>query len=688
MMDSEKYSPAGDILETETGNIRKLGRLENLLVAVVAISWAVYQLALPSILVLDSTTQRSVHLAFALVLVFLTVPGMKKWTRLRFLSAKNCIPLADTFLAVIGGAAALYMTLDYEGISLRAGAPLFRDLFAGIVLVAVLLEATRRIVGPALSLIAVLFSAYAFLGPYMPDLLAFKGVSLTKYVSHIALSTEGIFGIPLGVSSSIVFLFVLLGALMDRAGAGLFFTGIALSLLGRYKGGVAKAAVVASGATGIISGSSIANIVTTGPFTIPLMKKAGYPAKKAAAIEVAASTDGQLMPPIMGAAAFIIAEYVNVPYVEVVKAAIIPALASYFGLLCISHLEASKHGIRGIDPADLPRFKETLVKGVHYLVPLGVLLYELMVKRHSPELAAFRAITALVGVIFYQEIRSAIEKNRGPVEGMKRSILVIAGGLVQGSKNMMAVALACATAGIIVGVVNMGIGGMISGVVESLSMGNIFLLLLITAVSCLIIGMGLPTTATYIVMASLTAPIIVEVGGIYGFLIPIMAAHLFCFYFGILADDTPPVGLAAYTAAAIAQSDPVSTGIQGFLYDIRTSSIAFMFIFNPDLILFGITSWTQGLLVLSMALVGMSAFSNLAQGWCIIKNRWYDIPFFLCTWFILSNPGAVASFFNVDREHRYYFYFLGLIVYALAILIQKIRQARNPGLQSGQLHGL
>jgi TRAP transporter 4TM/12TM fusion protein len=507
----------------------------------------------------------------------------------------------------------------------------------------------------------------------MPAILAFKGVSLSKYLSNITLSTEGIYGIPLGVSSAIVYLFVLLGALLDKAGAGRFFTNLALSFLGRFKGGAAKAAIMASGATGLVSGSSIANIVTTGPFTIPLMKKIGYPPKKAAAVEVAASTDGQLMPPIMGAAAFIIAEYVNVPYIEVVKAAAIPAFASYFGLFCIAHLEASKLGIEGLPPEDIPSFTGTLKKGVHYLVPLAVLLWELVYLRHSPELAAFRSILLLFVVIFYQEIRKAISEKRGVGSGITESFRIIMNGFIQGSKNMMSVALACASAGIIVGVVNMGLGGMIAYVVEVLSAGNIFLLLFITAIASLVIGMGLPTTATYIVMASLTAPIIVNVGSLFDFIIPLMAAHLFCFYFGILADDTPPVGLAAYAAAAIAESDPIPTGIQGFLYDIRTSCIAFMFVFNPELILHNINNWPQAILIFVMALIGMSSFECFAQGWCLTKNKLYDIPFFLAAWFILFHPGGVATLFNVDQTMKYYFYPLGIAIYAAVVGIQRLR---------------
>jgi len=665
---------AESIVKAESGNLRRMGRFENLIVGSVAISWALFQLSIASFLILDSTKIRAIHLAFAMTLCFLVIPCIKRQRR-RFhrISSTEGIPVTDYILCIIGSLSALYIVIDYEGITMRAGIPLPRDIVVGVVLILLLLEASRRVIGPALSIIAILFTAYAFLGPHMPDVFAFKGVSLKKYMSNITLSTEGIYGIPLGVSASIVYLFVLMGALLEVAGAGRFFTDLALSLLGRFKGGAAKAAVVSSGATGLISGSSIANIVTTGPFTIPLMKKIGYPPKKAAATEVAASTDGQLMPPIMGAAAFIIAEYVNVPYIEVVKAAAIPAFVSYFGLFCITHLEASKLGIKGLPPEDLPDLKKTLKGGLHYLLPILVLLYELVVLRHSPELAAFRAIVVLTGVIVYQELR----KTKRIKHAIASSAGLIARGMIQGSKNMISVALACAAAGIIVGVVNMGIGGMITQIVENISGGNIFLLLLITAIASMLLGMGLPTTATYIVMASLTAPIIVTVGELYGFFIPIMAAHLFCFYFGILADDTPPVGLAAYTASAIAQSEPIPTGIQGFLYDIRTSVIAFMFVFNPDLILFNIYSIPQALLVFSMALIGISAFECFAQGWCLTKNKIYEIPFFLAAAFVLFHPGAIAGLVNIDESHKYYLYPLGIAIYVMVIMIQYLRIKRK-----------
>ena len=517
-----------------------------------------------------------------------------------------------------------------------------------------------------------LFTAYAFLGPYLPHFIAYRGVSVSKYLSQIALSTEGIFGIPLDVSANTVFLFVLLGALLNRTGAGFYFNDLAISLLGRYKGGPAKASVVSSGLTGLVSGSSIANVVTTGTFTIPLMKKVGYPGRIAAATEVAASTNGQLMPPIMGAAAFIIAEYLSLPYMEVVRAAAIPAFVSYFALFYITHLEASKRGMEGLPKEECPPFWTVLKGGFHNLIPLFVLLYELMIMRHSPKLSAFTAIVTLFVVHLAREIFLAVRKKESPLKASWAVVLLVGKGMIEGSRNMLTVALATATAGIVVGIVNMGIGSMIVQVVEYMAMGNIFLLLFITAVASLIIGMGLPTTATYIVMASITVPIILQLGGGMGIIIPAIAAHLFCFYFGILADDTPPVGLAAYTAAAIAGSDAIKTGIQGFIYDLRTAVIPFMFIFNPDLVLQGVRGWPVSMLIFVMAIFGAFAFTNAVQGWFLRQNRWYEIPVLLLASFILFNPGFFAGLFGIAHELRFILYPAGLAVYAGVYLMQKV----------------
>ncbi len=674
MATGKKIESAENILKKETGELRDLLQHEQFLIGAIAVGWSLFQLSLASFLILDSVAIRAIHLAFAMALIFLNIPLTQKPRRfLGLFHATGRIPVFDYLLAIVGVGVSLYIMLDRQGLAFRAGSPITRDLVIGSFLIVILLEATRRSIGPALPIIALVFTAYSFFGPYMPSVLAFQGVSLTKYLNQIALSTEGIYGIPLGVSATIVFLFVLLGSMLDKAGAGQFFTDLAMALLGKYKGGPAKAAVVSSGLSGLVSGSSIANIVTTGTFTIPLMKKVGYPAKKAAAIEVAASTDGQLMPPIMGAAAFIIAEYVNVPYIAVVKAAAIPAFVSYFALFYVTHLEASKLGMKGLMKEDLPDFFKVLKAGIHYLIPISWLIVELVVLRHSPELSAYRAILLLIAIIFYQEIRKSFQQGQSFKQAIINSILLVGSGLQRGAKNMMAVGMACAAAGIIVGIVGMGLGGMITQIVETLAAGNIFLLLLITAIASLLLGMGLPTTATYIVMASLTAPIIVTVGNLYNFVIPLMSAHLFCFYFGILADDTPPVGLASYAAAAIAGSDPIPTGIQGFLYDLRTAIIPFMFVFNSDLILHNINSWPLGIGIFLMATVGAFAFSSAVQGWFIIQNRWYDVPLLLVATVILFHPLAFSDWVPVLFGNKYANYLIGLAIVAFVFLIQKIR---------------
>ena len=657
--------------EEEEGIGRRPQGLPQYVIPFIAVLWSFFQLSIASWLILDSTFIRAFHLGFALLIVFLNYPFFKK-TRfgLRYFSAKDRISILDYLLGIIAAFAAIYIVVDYAGLITRYGVPITRDIIIGFILIVLLLEATRRVIGPALPAIASVFLSYAFLGPYMPDLIAFKGTSLNRLMGQMTMSTEGIYGIPLDVSATIVFLFVLFGAMLDKAGAGQYFIKLALALLGGFKGGPAKAAVMGSGLTGLVSGSSIANIVTTGTFTIPLMKKVGYPATKAAAVEVAASTDGQLAPPIMGAAAFIIAEYVNVPYIAVIKAAAIPAFASYAALFFITHIEASKLGLRGMARSELPPFFKTLLSGTHFLVPLCFLLYELIVVRHSPELAAFNAIWVMVIVMFFQNPVKAFINKKPLGPAFKKSIVDIFSALAAGGRNMVSVALATAAAGIIVGVVALGLGQLITAIIDTLSGGNIFLMLIITALASLIIGMGLPTTATYIVMASLTAPAIVAIGGLQGFIVPLMTAHLFCFYFGILADDTPPVGLAAYAAAAIAKSPPVPTGLQGFMYDIRTAILPFMFIFNADLILHKISSWPQGLLIFAMACVGNFAFASATQGWFVTKNRIYELPLFLFVTLNLMRPDLIARWLGIAQEKRYWTYLIGLALYGFLYLIQ------------------
>jgi len=673
----EGLEVAKKMAEEEEGIARRPEGVTKWVIPTIGVIWCFFQLSIASWWILDTVFIRSIHLGFALLIVYLNYPVFKT-TRLglKFLSIKDRIPPWDFVIAVIACFSAVYIAVDYYGVTHRAGVPNTRDIVVGLILLIMLLEAARRVIGPALSIIALLFCIYAFFGPYMPDIIAFKGVSLSRFMGQITMSTEGIYGIPLDVSATIVFLFVLFGSMLEKAGGGHYFIQLALSILGGFKGGPAKAAVLGSGFTGLVSGSSIANIVTTGTFTIPLMKKVGYPPTKAAAVEVAASTDGQLAPPIMGAAAFIIAEYVNVPYVEVIKAAAVPAFASYAALFYITHIEASKLGLRGLSRSELPGFFKTLLSGVHFLIPLSMLLYELIVVRHSPELAAFNAIWVMAIIMLLQNPVKAYFNKEPILPAFKHSVVQIFSALATGARNMCSVALATAAAGIIVGVVAMGLGGLITEVIDVLSGGNIFLLLVITAFASLIIGMGLPTTATYIVMASLTAPVIVEVGGYMDFIVPLMSAHLFCFYFGILADDTPPVGLAAYAAAAIAKSPPIATGLQGFMYDIRTAILPFMFIFNSDLILHNINSWIQGLLIFAMACMGNFAFASATQGWFVAKNKFYEIPLFLFVTLNLMRPDLIASWIGLPHGQRYWTYLIGMALFGVLYLIQRPRMPK------------
>ena len=702
--DDENLAEAQRIAEEAEGGTRHLERgIGKWLVPGLAALWSIFQLLLPSVILLDSTIVRSIHLTFAIILVFLTHPMLKKPRAGKlgaYLGARDRITILDYATAIVAGAVAFYIAFElimasmnpgYSGIDTRQGRPILRDVIIGVMLTILLLEAARRSLGPALAVVAAVFILYSFMAARMPLAFSFKSVSLTKYISKMTMSTGGIYGVPLYVSANIVFLFVLFGALLDKAGAGKYFVDLAFSLMGRFKGGPAKAAVLASGLTGMVSGSSIANTVTTGTFTIPLMKKVGYPDYKAGAVEVAVSTNGQLMPPIMGAAAFIIAETVNVPYIEVIRAAFIPAVISYIALLYIVHLEASKLGIEGLPKSELPRFFPTLKRGVHFLIPLVFLIVSLVVFRNSPALAAFRAIIAIAILIPLENLWKAYKSEKGFMEGWKpavmKSLRQIWDALVAGGKNMMGIGVAVAAAGIIVGVVTFGLGGIITEAIEFLAGGRFFLILIITAIASLILGMGLPTTATYIVMAALTAPVILELGVGSGVIFPIIAAHLFVFFFGILADDTPPVGLAAYAAAAIAKSDPIKTGIQGFSYDIRTAILPFIFMFNTDLLLHEINNPLYAIWVFLTAMLAMFAFAALTQGYMRMALKWWEFIALAGISFGLLMPGLIAeklinplmpgSFLVEGRGTTVLVGIIILILYGL-LYGQQILRGRNP----------
>ncbi|MNM21801.1 DctM-like transporter [compost metagenome] len=670
--------------------------------------------------VLNDTETRAIHLTFALLLAYLVFPAFRR-------SPRDRVPLGDIAFGLIAASAAAYLFVMYEALAQRPGNLTTADLVTACIGIPLLLEAARRALGPALAVIALVFLAYSLAGPWMPGLLAHRGVSFTALANHQWITTEGVFGIALGVSTSFVFLFVLFGALLERAGAGHYFIQLAFSLLGHLRGGPAKAAVVASALTGVISGSSIANVVTTGTFTIPMMKRVGFSKEKAGAVEVASSVNGQIMPPVMGAAAFLMVEYVGIPYVEIIKHAFLPAAISYIALLYIVHLEALKLGMEPIgghqpkpwlrrltgfafgatlisglsmavyyglgwlkpalgdyalpgialllaavylgllkiaasnaplpaeDPdqplTELPNTRAVLLSGLHFLLPVVVLVWCLMVERLSPGLSAFWGTVMLVIILLTQRPLLNWLRTDGKHDyGSTRDGLVdLKEGLVAGARNMIGIGIATATAGIIVGAVSQtGVGLVLADLVEMLSMGNLLLMLLLTALLSLILGMGLPTTANYIVVSSLLAPVVVTLGQQNGLIVPLIAVHLFVFYFGIMADVTPPVGLASFAAAAVSKGDPIKTGITAFYYSLRTAALPFLFIFNTDLLLIDV-DFAHGVLIFVVATVAMLIFAAATQGWFLVKSRWYENVLLLLVAFTLFRPG-----FWMDMVHDPY----------------------------------
>lgn len=706
------------VAEVDTGNRIPKAFYAAVILMVVPLVWSLFQLwtgsPLPSqfgIGFLNDTQSRAIHLAFALFLTYLAFPAFKG-------SPRSHIPITDWILAFGSAFCAAYIYIFYEDLSLRPGLPTTMDLVVSGIGITLVLEAARRSLGPPLMIVALVFLAYIFFGnsPYLPDILQWRGASFSKTMSHMWLSTEGVFGIALGVSSGFVFLFVLFGALLNSAGAGEYFIKVAFSLLGHMRGGPAKAAVLSSAMTGMISGSSIANTVTTGTFTIPLMKRVGFSAEKAGAIEVSSSVNGVIMPPVMGAVAFLMVEYVGIPYIEVVKHAFLPATISYIALLYIVHLEALKMNMQGLprtspaqpikarllrsgivissmlmllgaiyfivegikeyfsllsaplvialilgiyvflirlsasepdldkdDPDQemvvLPEFSKVYKTGLYYLVPLFVLVWFLMIERNSPGLSAFWASLLMAFVLLTQKpLKAFFRKSPDIKKNFGAGLYDLYDGLTVGARNMIGIGVATATAGIIVGTVTItGIGGVMSELVELVSGGSLMIMLLFVALLSIILGMGLPTTANYIVVSSLMANVVVDVGAQHGLIVPLVAIHMFVFYFGIMADVTPPVGLASFAAAAISGGSPLKTGFIAFFYSLRTALLPFLFIFNTDLLLIDVT-WWQGIFVFIISLIAMLVFAAATQGHFFTKNRLWETGLLLLVAFTLFRP--------------------------------------------------
>ena len=777
------------VASSDTGGRAPTNAQIALFISAVALAWAVFQVWIASPLpfttgvgVFSSREARPIHLAFAIFLAYLVFPGFKS-------SPRDRIPGADWALAILGAFCALYLFIFDTGLiksimgtrlSDRPNNPNTLDVIVAVAGMIFLLEATRRALGPPLMIVAIVFLGYTFLGPYAPGFLAWKGASFDAVAYHQWISTEGVFGIALGVSTDLVFLFVLFGALLDKAGAGNYFIKVAFSMMGHFSGGPAKAAVVASGMTGLISGSSIANVVTTGTFTIPMMRRVGFSAEKAGAVEVASSVNGQIMPPVMGAAAFLMVEYIGISYFEVVKHAFVPAIISYIALVYIVHLEAMKQDMKGLpragepkpmkwallsfgvtiavimaiasaiyylfelfqalgshenrliaivavlaiqavvfmvigkradedqrmkllstgamvlgnavigafgifylinligtwggasapwiiaaaliagvvllikfcsnqpeleldDPNEpvirLPEPGPTIKSGLHFLLPVGVLIWCLMVERLSPSLSAFWATALMMFILLVQRPLFAMFRGEALSGSYQRGFNELIDGMISGARNMIGIGIATASAGIIVGAVSQtGVGAVLAALVEFLSQGQIMLILIFTAILSLILGMGLPTTANYIVVSSLLAPVIVALGQQSGLIVPLIAVHLFVFYFGIMADVTPPVGLASFAAAAVSGGDPIRTGFVAFFYSLRTALLPFLFIFNTDLLLIDVT-FLQGIIVFVIATAAILIFTAGSQGYFISKSRIWESVALILIAFTLFRPG-------------------------------------------------
>jgi len=615
------------------------------IVAAIAIIWSLFQLwyASPFPFIFNfgmfkGLPARAIHLGFALLLAFLIFPISKKKNTSAF----------DILIGIIGAFCCLYIYIFYDqlvdrggvllNISLGENIKIPIELIIGILGILILLEATRRVIGIPLVIIAVCFLLFSYFGKYAPEIISHGGLSLKRLIGFQWLDQEAIFGIPIGVSVDFIFLFVLFGALLETAGGGQYFLDLAFALVGKMRGGPAKAAILGSGMTGLISGSSVANTVTTGTFTIPIMKKTGFSKEKAGAIEVSSSVNGQIMPPVMGAAAFVMASFIGVTYFEVVKHAFLPAIISYIALFYISHLEALKLNLKGMADEDVPNLRKTFFSGLHFLIPIFVLVYLLTYLRLTASYSIFYATITLVFVNLLNKIIKSL-KNKEFKNSFKIWFNQTIVGFEKGAINMVAVGIAIATAGVIVGAVgSTGLSTNLIIVIESVAKDNVMILILLTIILCLLLGMGLPTTANYVVVASLMSMVLVDVGNASGFIFPLIAVHLFVFYFGLMADVTPPVGLASYAAAGISGGDPLKTGVQAFWYSLRTGILPIVFLFNHELLLIGIENIWHGLVVIFTSLIGILVFTAATQRWMFNRLRWFEIIIFLAISISLLSP--------------------------------------------------
>ncbi|MGB4630681.1 MAG: TRAP transporter permease [Tepidanaerobacteraceae bacterium] len=582
------------------------------LIAAIAITFSVFQVYTAAFGTLDAMLQRAIHLAFALCLIYLLYPARVSWPR-------DKIHPIDVVFAILGAAAPLYIVVFYKQLVMRAGLVTTTDYIVGIIAILLILEAVRRVVGIPMVCVAILFLVYALYGRQLPGVLAHRGADLPTLVQHLFYTTEGIFGIPLGVSSTFIFLFILFGAFLEKTGLGQLFIDLSNAVAGWAAGGPAKVAVIASALEGTVSGSSVANTAGSGSFTIPMMKKLGYKPEFAGAVEATASTGGQLMPPIMGAAAFLMAEFIGLPYFRIVTAAIIPSLLYYFGVWTQVHFEAKRLGLRGMSRDELPKIGDVLKERGHLLVPLIALIY-LLAKGYTPMRAALVAIVLTIGC-------AMLKKNT------RISFFDIVEGLEKGARGALGVVAATACAGIIVGVVTLtGLGLRLGSVLVDIADGKLFLTLVFTMLTSIILGMGVPTTANYVITSTIAAPALIMMD------VPVLAAHMFVFYFGIIADVTPPVALAAFVGAGIAKANPLKTGIQATKLAIAAFLVPYIFVYNPSLLLIDVNAVDMILMSIT-AIVGIIGVGAGMEGFFLMDLTVIERVIFFVGGLLLVIPG-------------------------------------------------
>jgi len=673
------------------------------IVTAIAIAFSCFQLYTALFGVFDAMLQRSIHLSFGMALIYLLYPTSKKWPRDRL------HPL-DLGLAIVGALVPTYIIMNYAELVLRAGTATVPDMIIGTLGILLVLEAARRIVGIPIVIIAVLFLAYAFVGPWLPGQLAHRGVDLGDLVQHLYFTTEGVFGIPLGVSSTFIFLFILFGAYLEKTGLGQYFIDLANSVAGWASGGPAKVAVLSSGLMGTVSGSSVANVVGTGSFTIPMMKRLGYAPEFAGAVEATASTGGQLMPPIMGAAAFLMAEMTGIPYVRIIGAAVIPALLYYFGVWAGVHFEAKKLGLRGLRKDELPDLKEIFFGRGYLLLPLIGIVW-LLVTGYTPMLAAFYAIVlsiaaAILGwwaplpigamVVLFAVLKPVFNVGEYGADGILKyftemtplgalavlavillgfallkkkpniGVKEIVGGLESGARGAIGVLSATACAGIIIGVVTKtGLGLKLGTVLVDMANGNLILTLVFTMITSIILGMGVPTTANYIITSTIAAPAIIMIlrqkfpelpANAISIILP---AHMFAFYFGIIADVTPPVALAAFAGAGIAKANPMKTGLIASKLAIAAFLVPYIFVMNPGMLMIDIQFW-PALVMIITSMMGMIGVSSGIMGFLGIKSLWWERAILILGGVLLVDPGTLTDI-------------IGFSLLAVAVVSQIIR---------------